>query len=120
MSGAESSDDEVRPSGRRRDVRRRVLDDEPVVVLERMEGLEADVVDVADVGSGTLCVTVVNDGASVGEEVVTEGGADAGEDLTALESMVLKIQGKVEVLKSLVGEVEEADEGVVERKRRAG
>lgn len=120
MSGAEATDEEVHVSGRRRCVRRRELEVEPVVVLERMEGLEVDgeAEEVADVGNGTLSVTVVNDGVSVASDVVVEGGADVGEDVTAIESMVLKVQGKVEVLKGLASEMSEVDDGDVERKRR--
>lgn len=40
---------------------------------------------------------------------------DSGEELTAMESMVVKVQGKVEVL---IGEFGDADDGDVERKGR--
>lgn len=104
------SDGELKTGERKRMVRRRIEDGEPVVVLERVDAAEV-VDDVADVGEVNIeDESVAGDGRSV---------ADAGdEELTALESMVVKIQGKAEVLKGIAGELSEDDEEEAERKRR--
>lgn len=117
MSGTEASGDEENSCSGRRGVRMQDADGEPVVVLERMveimEGPSAG----AGEGGDVMSVTVVNDGGSVNEGRSC-GGGEAADEPTGLESMLMKVQGKVEGLKELVVEFEEADEDDTERKRR--